>query len=364
MADPERPVRLLLLVGRSTGGIGTHVAELAEHLRALGVSVRIATDDLTARRFGWADALQLWPAGGGPLVGARRMRDLRAWARHADIVHAHGLQAGIVAAAVAGPRSGAHRAQAGWGPRLVVSLHNEVPLLGGIRGRVAGGIESAALRRADLVTGASSDLVEAARALGAARAELALVPSPLVPTLLRATEADRREARRAIREGVDLPAGRPLVVTISRIAPQKDLATLIGAAARLRRQLDWIVAGSGVADLLTALRAEAEATRAPVRFVGAVDDPGRLLLAADVFVLTSTWEARALVVQEAMAAGTPVVATDVGGLPDLAAGVGLLVPPGDPAAVAEAVEGLVHDSARAAALAGQARARAATWPDG
>src|SRR5680860_1797340 len=67
------------------------------------------------------------------------------------------------------------------------------------------------------------------------------------------------------------------------------------------------------------LRAQAHALRVPVHFVGARSDAGQWLRAAEVFVLPSEWEARALVVQEAMAAGTPVVATDVGGLHDLVA---------------------------------------------
>ena len=85
------------------------------------------------------------------------------------------------------------------------------------------------------------------------------------------------------------------------------------------------------------------------------------LQAADVFVLTSRWEARALVVQEAMAAGLPVVATRTGGLPGLIGEAGLLVPVGDSRAVADAVDRLLDDEGLRRRLSSEARARAATW---
>jgi glycosyltransferase involved in cell wall biosynthesis len=78
---------------------------------------------------------------------------------------------------------------------------------------------------------------------------------------------------------------------------------------------------------------------------------------ADVFALTSEWEARALVVQEAMAAGLPVVATAVGGLPGLLGGTGVLVEPGDPEALADAVDELLGDPRRRADLARAAQER-------
>ena len=84
--------------------------------------------------------------------------------------------------------------------------------------------------------------------------------------------------------------------------------------------------------------------------------------AADVFALASTWEARALVVQEAMASGLPVVATAVGGLPGLLGGTGLLVAPGDPVALADAVDRLLGDPEFAAGLARAARGRFAGLP--
>jgi glycosyltransferase involved in cell wall biosynthesis len=79
--------------------------------------------------------------------------------------------------------------------------------------------------------------------------------------------------------------------------------------------------------------------------------------------MTSTWEARALVVQEAMRAGVPVVATAVGGVPELTGDAAVLVPPGDARAVATAVGRLLDDERRRRDVAGRALLRAAEWPD-
>ncbi|MEI2777847.1 MAG: glycosyltransferase family 4 protein [Tetrasphaera sp.] len=359
MTEPS--LRVLLLLGRSAGGIGTHVADLRHQLSGLGARVEVATDDSTAAAFGWAEARRLWPGAAGVAASAHRLSALRHWCASTDIVHAHGHQAGVLAAALRATLAPAGRRRGQ--PALVISLHNELPPLTTAAARAIARASAAAVRSADLVTGASSDLVAWARDSGARRAQLAEVPSPRVPELLAAGTKQREEARRGIRAELGLAPGAPLAATISRVAPQKDLGTLIAASALLP-EVAWVVAGAGDAPLLARAREQAHEQGAPVRFLGAVANPARLLLAADMFVLTSRWEARALVVQEAMAAGTPVVASAVGGIPDLLGDVGTLVPPGDPHAVVVAVAGLLADPRAAAGQAHRGRALAARWPDG
>jgi glycosyltransferase involved in cell wall biosynthesis len=87
-----------------------------------------------------------------------------------------------------------------------------------------------------------------------------------------------------------------------------------------------------------------------------------LLAAADLAVVTSVWEARQLFAQEAMRAGVPLVATAVGGLPDLVGDAALLIPPRDVDAVDEAVRLLLDDPGRQAEYARRGAERAATWP--
>jgi len=112
------------------------------------------------------------------------------------------------------------------------------------------------------------------------------------------------------------------------------------------------------------LRLQGSALAAPVHFVGSSSEIDKWLRAAEVFVLPSQWEARALVVQEAMAAGTPVVATDVGGLHDLVLPAGMLVPPGDPEAIAKATDSILADPGLRERLAARGREVAMALPDG
>lgn len=355
-----------MLLGRSTGGIGTHVADLATDLRALGDDVTVVTDASTAERFDLPGARRWWPSRASGVLGSLRdLRRLRGLARGADVVHAHGHQAGLVAVVVA----------AGTGTPVVVSQHNAV-LVGGLRRRVLDLVQRVVARRATLVAGASSDLVAEARRLGARDARLAAVPSPRVPALLteppKAGDERRTLAAELLRQNGIQPQHpeAPLVLTIARIAPQKDLDTLNEAAALNARPDDvalaatWVVVGGGDDDLLAHLVRRAATLGADVHFVGPQDDPNRWLAAADVFVLPSRWEARALVVQEAMAAGLPVVATDTGGLPDLVRGIGTLVPVSDPTRLVEAVEGFLRDPAARHTAAEQGRERARSWDDG
>jgi len=349
-----------MLLARSTGGVGTHVADLTRELCALGHEVRIATDDLTATTFGWDDAHRIWPATGTQVPQAvRAVRDL---ARGADVVHAHGHQAGSFAAVAL--RSLPRRQR----PSLAVSLHNAV--LGGHRRRLLGAVTAQPFARgAQLVTGASSDLVEQARRWGADWAELAPVPSPKVPDLLALPSPDQQERRESaanLLAGAGLPAspGTDLVVSIARIAPQKDLPTMVAAAAAGRhRRAVWVVIGGGDHDLLAALRAQADDHDAPIHFIGAQDDPLPWLRAASSFVLTSHWEARALVVQEAMAAGTPVIARDTGGLRDLVESVGILIDTDDPRVWADALGELLDGPGAWHTASAAGRTRAASWPD-
>ena len=100
-----------------------------------------------------------------------------------------------------------------------------------------------------------------------------------------------------------------------------------------------------------------------MRFLGARPDVPVLLAAADVVVVPSSWEGQPLIVQEALRAGLPLVASRAGGIADLTGADGaLLVPPGDPRVLAAAVAGLLDDPREAAALADAARRAAATLP--
>ncbi len=352
--------RVVLVLGRSAGGIGAHVRSLAAELLALGDDVRVVAPGSTHAAFELPGAVPWWPGrtGAGPTVESTTA--VRRLLAGADAVHAHGHQAGVVAAALL---AGVGRAR----PRLATSLHNE--LRGdprSARHRLGTLAVRTALSRADLVTGASTDLVDLAEQLGARRAAIDEVPSPLVPGLLATDREQWRAARRdAFLRAHDLPVDRPVVLTVARVAPQKRLEDVLAVADLVTlgsgegRASPFVVVGGGDDDL----RRRLVSTAGPdVHLLGPSDSVVGWLLAADLFLLTSEWEARALVVQEAMAAGLPVVATRTGGLPGLVEGVGALAPVGDVDALAARVRDLLRDTQARREAGERGRERARTWP--
>ncbi len=162
----------------------------------------------------------------------------------------------------------------------------------------------------------------------------------------------------------------PRFVSIGRLDPQKGYETLLRATALVLQQVPgfelWIVGGTqhgGEAYLASLHSLSAELRVSPhVKFLGVRADVDRLLAQADGFVLASRWEGFGLVFLEAMAAGKPVVATRVSAIPEVVVDneTGLLVPPNDPAALANALLALIQDPQRAQRLgaAGHARVRA------
>jgi len=183
-------------------------------------------------------------------------------------------------------------------------------------------------------------------------------------------EAAEAGPMRAIRETFRATPLRPLWVVASRLEEQKGHDVLLDALAEVRRRgLEFTVACAGDGALRDALEARAAelGLAGHVRFLGRVEDVGPLLLAADAVLLPSRWEGLPLTLLEALARGRPVVASAVGGVPEVVEdGVsGRLVPPGDAAALADALEAF-HRRPDAAFQLGRAGARAVregyTWP--
>lgn len=348
-------MRVLQLVGSSTGGIGRHVRALAEGLAARGVEVVVAAPAATIAPAGLAEAPGVRLAGveiadrPRPRADLRAVRRVRLLARECDVVHAHGVRAG----ALAGLALGALRP--GSRPRLVVTVHNAPPG-GGTAARVHALLERLVAARADAVLAVSPDLVERFTALRARHVGLALVPAPPRP-------AGGQDARDRVRAEL-LPAqDAALVVVVARLAAQKGLPVLLDAAARLAgRQPRPLVVVAGDGPLRDTLLRRIDAEHLPVRLLGARDDVPDLLAAADVVAVPSLWEGQSLAVQEALRARAPLVATAAGGTPWLVQDAAVLVPAGDAPRLAEALAGLLDDAGRRRALAEAARRRAAELP--
>jgi glycosyltransferase involved in cell wall biosynthesis len=184
----------------------------------------------------------------------------------------------------------------------------------------------------------------------------------VIPNGVELGEFEPSMSRETARRGAGLPLDARLIVSIARFHPVKDHATLIRAFAALSPRQPaarLVLAGEGP------LRADLESLAARlgvtgrVDFLGVRDDVPSLLKAADVFCLTSLSEAASLTVLEAMAAGVPIVLTDVGGNPELVRdGVeGLLVPRGDASAAAAALDRVLSDAGLAGRLARAAESR-------
>jgi glycosyltransferase involved in cell wall biosynthesis len=155
-------------------------------------------------------------------------------------------------------------------------------------------------------------------------------------------------------------AQRPLILTVARLDDQKGHDFLLDAIPDITHGT-FLFAGEGDRRRSLEEKAERLGISHRVAFLGHRSDVPQLLAGCDVFVLPSLYEGFPLSVLEAMAAGRPVVATAVGGTPEAVVdGVtGYLVPPAQPAALAEAVNRVLADPARAEAMgrAGQARAK-------
>jgi glycosyltransferase involved in cell wall biosynthesis len=259
-------------------------------------------------------------------------------------VHAHGLRAGaLTAVAVASARARRRAA-------LIVTVHNAPPV-GGVTGAIYRGLEVVVARRADSVLCVSADLEERMRAVGARRVGHAFVPAPS-SSLTVAPGDVSAETRAAVRAELGASPDRPLVLAVGRLAPQKGFALLLDAAACWRDAHPeplLVIVGEG--PLEAELTGRAAALGLAVRFAGHREDVPALLAVADVFVLPSVWEGQALILQEALRAGVPIVATRVGGNPELAGeDAAVLVPPGDAPRFAAAVRAVLGDPALAARL--------------
>jgi len=156
----------------------------------------------------------------------------------------------------------------------------------------------------------------------------------------------------ATRAGLGLAPGRKLVGSIGRLDPQKGYGYLIEAFGRLakdRDDVDLVIAGDGPEQRALQRLANRSAPAGRIRLLGRRDDVPALLHAFDVFAMPSIYEGFGLALVEAMAAGVPVVASDVDSLPELLGAeeaegpAGRLVPPADAPALARAIAGALDD---------------------
>ncbi len=177
----------------------------------------------------------------------------------------------------------------------------------------------------------------------------------------------RKAPKLGVRALLGLPPDARVAANVAALVPHKDHATLIDAAKQLQTRnpdLHWVVAGEG--EMRPALEAQIDrlGLNQRVHLLGQIDAPERLTADADVFVMSSQEEGLGTSVLEAMALGIPVASTSAGGLPEmLGAGAGLLTPPRDSMALAEAVARILEHANLRAALAERGRVEVLRFTD-
>ncbi|CCG03759.1 glycosyltransferase [Blastococcus saxobsidens] len=348
------------------GGMQNHTAALTRCLDAHGLTQTVVTSRLAGptgvSRLGRRTRIQR--------TGLPTARFRQLWALSAlpavlrtppggrvDVVHAHQGEdiATLLLARLAARR---HRCP------LVVSVHCSVGHT--LRGRsprarllhtVGGAVERSTLRRAEAVIVLTARTARALADDGVAAERVSTIPSGFDPALFGGHGSD-----------VFPEAGRPRIGYVGRLAEQKRADVLVHAFGRMAEEAALVVVGDGPERERVRQLVRASPVAERITMTGFVDHsavPG-VLASLDVLVLPSAYEEMGSVLVEAMAAGLPVVASDVGGIPEVVRDgeTGLLVPPGDVDALAGALDRLVADGRLRSRLAAGARirARAYGWP--
>lgn len=257
----------------------------------------------------------------------------------ADVAHSHGYRSDIIGA-------GGARAL---GVATVTTVHG---FTGGDRkNRLYEWLQRRAMRRFDAVVAVSRALASTLRARGVPADRLRLIPNAFDAG---ATVLDRAVARTRLR----LPDDAFVVGWVGRLGREKGADVLLDAVARLDGAVLTAIVGDGAERDALVAQAVALGIGDRVRWCGVHPDAGALFAAFDAFALSSRTEGIPIVLFEAMAAGVPIVATGVGGVPEVVRETdALLVPPEDPATLADALRRVRRDPVGAAARARSAARR-------
>ncbi|MGW2476916.1 glycosyltransferase family 4 protein [Streptomyces sp. NPDC001665] len=328
-------------------GVDMHVLELAQSQAESGhrvVVIQHGCDEfvIRARERG----IGVVSAQGRPSWSFIRLLTRTVRAQKADVVHAHGLGADLWCALARRTRSATTGHAA-----LVFTQHGVVQDT--IWRRSMTMLDALATRSADGVIACAPDLISRMRAWSP-RAHVRYIPNGVGDP----GSSPRADARKLLHERHGVPVEPPLLAYMGRLSPEKRPDRVLHAAAQLRSEgtpVHLLMAGAG--PMKTALRQQADrlSLSMATTWTGLVRDVGVVYAAADVLALLSSTEATPRVIVEAMMAGTPVVASAVGGVPKVLGGgsYGHLVPEGDAATAVKAI--------RTALEAGREAAEPARW---
>ena len=327
----ERVVQLLAW-GQACAGQDVHVAVVLDHanadhplLDALAASGATTHPIVLPRRGYWRERAAM-------LELCRRLRPV--------VVHTHGYRPDVVDAGVARRL----------GIPTVTTVHGFTG--GDWKNRFYERPQRRAHRRFDAVVGVSRPLVEQLIRAG--------VPPHRVHFVQNAWQETAPPLERtAVRRALGIPARCLHVGWVGRLSHEKGLDVLLDALPHLR-DLPFIISvvGAGVERVSLQARARDLGLDGRILWHDTVPEAGRRFAAFDVFVLSSRTEGTPIVLFEAMAAGVPIVATRVGGVPDVVSlAEAALVAPDDPGALAAEMRTVYHNPTTARARAHRARER-------
>jgi glycosyltransferase involved in cell wall biosynthesis len=343
---------LVLTVGFTIGGAEQLILMTVPRLQRLGFEVTVACLK------GWGPLGEELEAQGVRAValGASRTWDLRAAGRllalirreRIQVIHAHLFLANL-AARLIGRLAGVP---------VVICTHHDTDLDMGLHQRLA---ERATASLSDTVVACSEAVRRyALRTYGLRPGQVRTLRNAIAT----AEPAIASTTRDAVRREIGAGPGDLLVGTVGRLVePKKGIPVFLAAARRMADSLPtvrFVIVGDGPARAHLEALATREGVGHRTVFTGLRRDIPRVMHALDLFVQPSNWEGFGLTLLEAMSVGLPVVATRVGGVPEVVVdgGTGLLVPPADPAAMSRACLDLLSERERAARLGEAGRQRA------
>jgi glycosyltransferase involved in cell wall biosynthesis len=345
---------LQFITGFHVGGTERHVAHLATRLDPARFEVHLACLQPAGPLYAEMEASG-FPLTSYPIRGFLRLDTLRQQLRFAaylkeqaiDIVHAYGFYPIVFAVPVA---------RLAGAPVVLASIRDN----GDPWSRAQRLVQMCASRMAHGVLVNATAVRDRLSAGGHARGGISVIRNGVDLDRFAPGPPDP-----ALRESLGLPADAPLVVAVSRLNPMKGMDDYVQALALLadrHTEARFVIVGDGASRRELEEQARRLGLARRLVFTGTRLDIAAILSQAAVSVVPSLSEGLPNIVLESMAAGVPVVATRVGGIPEiLEEGVsGFLVPPCDAPALAAAIERLLADPLMARRMGDAGRMRAAT----
>lgn len=359
------PLKILQVVESTCTGVGRHVIDLTAGCLARGHAVDLCYSPLRADQqfdeglralqgsLGFR-AIQLPIRRELAITDILLLNELRSLAANNDVVHCHSTKAGLL-----GRLSSLGVAPSVYTAHGFLTLS---PQMGRVKKTLVGLLERGLARIGAGVIAVSNDEYHHALQLGIPHNRLFVVPNGIQQTL----GALRSDQRRFLRELWKIGESDICIGFVGRLCPQKAVGNLLRAVALLtqakKSSIRLAIVGEGPD------RAALETLAVRLNIAGKISWCGAVkgidaMAAFDIFALPSDYEGLPYVLLEAMLSGVPVVSTRVGGVAEIIEPPknGLIIPPGQPAALAEGLWALIEDEALRTAMGDNARQMVRTF---